>query len=378
MDYKIKLSTPHMGGTELDYVQKAFNENWIAPVGSNILDFEKALEDYLGENSYVAALSSGTAAIHLALILAGVEKDDEVICQSLTFAASAFPILYLGAKPIFVDSEKDTWNMCPDFLEQAIISRISYRKKPKAIIVVDVFGMPAKMEEIVAVANKYNIPLIEDAAEALGSEYKGRKCGTFGDYGILSFNGNKIITTSGGGALVCRSLGAKEKAVFLATQAKDKAPHYQHSELGFNYRLSNILAGIGLGQMELLNRHVKKRREMNQFYKILFKPFSYINVFDEFSAASYSNHWLTSFVFSANKNDKNAEEMRLYLENHSIEARAIWKPLHLQPVFKDYLFFGETVAEGIFESGLCLPSGSNLNESEKKTIAKTIREYLNS
>ncbi len=293
---KIYLSSPHMGGNERNYIDEAFKTNWIAPLGPNVEGFEKDLEVYLGNGSNVAALSSGTAALHLALILLGVERGDEVICQSMTFSASANPIVYQGATPIFVDSEADTWNICPNHLEEAIKDRISKGKKPKAIIAVHLYGMPYKVEEIKKISEKYEIPVVEDSAEAFGSSYKGQKCGTFGDISILSFNGNKIITTSGGGALVSRELKHKEKAIFLATQARDVAPHYQHSEIGYNYRLSNISAGIGRGQMEVLDKHVALRREINRFYKAIFEGQEGVKLFSEPSGEYFSNHWLSCIL----------------------------------------------------------------------------------
>jgi len=290
-----------MGGTERNYVTEAFDTNWIAPLGPNVTGFEESLENYLGDSSLVAALSSGTGALHLALILLGVTKGDEVICQSMTFSASANPIIYQGATPIFIDSELETWNLCPIHLEEAIKDRIIKGKKPKAIIAVHLYGMPYKVEEINAISEKYKIPIIEDAAEALGSSYKGQKCGTFGEISILSFNGNKIITTSGGGALVSRDSKIKEKAIFLATQARDEAPYYQHSEIGYNYRLSNICAGIGRGQMEVLDDHVLLRREMNEFYKDIFKSKKGVTVFTEPSKDYESNHWLSCITIERAK-----------------------------------------------------------------------------
>jgi dTDP-4-amino-4,6-dideoxygalactose transaminase len=302
MKEKIYLSSPHMGGTEQNYVQDAFDTNWIAPLGPNVNAFELALESYLSQESHVAALSSGTAAIHLSLIMLGVGPGDEVLCQSMTFSASANPILYQCATPIFIDSEPDTWNLSPIHLEEAINARLALGKKPKAIIAVHLYGMPYKVDEIHAISKKYDIPIIEDSAEALGSSYKGQKCGTFGDYSILSFNGNKIITTSSGGALATRSLKHKDQALFLATQARDDAPHYQHSNIGYNYRLSNVTAGIGRGQMEVLDKHVALRRKMNLFYKELFSNFQEIKVFEESNNDSFSNHWLSCITFkNANK-----------------------------------------------------------------------------
>ncbi|WP_242134067.1 aminotransferase class I/II-fold pyridoxal phosphate-dependent enzyme [Aestuariivivens marinum] len=378
MDFKIRLSPPHMSGNELKYVQKALETNWVAPAGKNIDEFEKDIEAYLGGQLHVTALSSGTAAIHLALVLAGVKPGDEVICQSLTFAASAFPILYQGANPIFIDSEQETWNMCPILLEDAIKDRIESGKKPKAIILVHIFGMPGKIDDIVAVSKKYNIPIVEDAAEALGSRYKGQKCGTFGDYGVVSFNGNKIITTSGGGALTTKSEIEKDKAIFLSTQAKDKASWYQHSQLGYNYRMSNISAGIGRGQMEVLDLYVNKRRENHQFYTQLFQPYDFIHVFSEPSIEFHSNHWLSCIQFSDNKSNKTALGLYEALRKNKMESKPVWKPLHLQPVFEDRPFYGSKISETIFEKGLCLPSGSNLSETEKETIAQVVLKYLDS
>ena len=366
---KIWLSSPHMGGNEQKYVQEAFDSNWVAPLGPNVIGFENDLAHYVGNNSYVTALSSGTAAIHLGLILLDVKAGDEVICQSFTFSASANPILYQGAIPVFIDSELDTWNMCPIALEEAIIDRIAKGKKPKAIIAVHLYGMPFKTEEIIKVASKYEIPIIEDSAEALGSSYKGQKCGTFGDIGILSFNGNKIITTSGGGALITASKKVQEKAVFLATQSRDNAPHYQHSEVGYNYRLSNICAGIGRGQMEVLDAHIALRRKMHNFYAAYFATIDGVTVFTEPSTDFYSNHWLSAITIDPSKlNGKTSEDLRLALEKENIESRPLWKPMHLQPVFENYSYYGNQVAEGLFENGLCLPSGSNLTEDNRRRI----------
>lgn len=376
MKEKIWLSSPHMGGNEMTYVQEAYDTNWVAPLGPNVNGFEQDLENYISNNSKVACLSSGTSALHLALILAGVQHGDEVICQSFTFSASANPITYQGAKPIFIDSEKDTWNLCPFHLEEAIKDKISKGKKPKAIIVVHLYGMPAKIDAIATIAKKYDITLIEDAAEALGSAYKNQKCGTFGAFGILSFNGNKIITTSGGGALVCKHEEDKQKAIFLATQARDNAPHYQHSEIGYNYRMSNVLAGIGRGQMEVLDKHVALRRKNNQFYKALFKDVNGITVFAAPTKDYFSNHWLSCVLIDSAITGFTSQELRLQLEKDNIEARPLWKPMHLQPVFKDCLFFGTDVAENLFENGLCLPSGSNLTDADKARIESSIRKLL--
>ncbi|SOS48207.1 putative pyridoxal phosphate-dependent aminotransferase EpsN [Tenacibaculum finnmarkense] len=373
---KIWLSSPHMGGSEQKYVQEAFDTNWIAPLGPNVNGFEKDLENYIGENSSVACLVSGTSAIHLALILSEVGLNDDVICQSMTFSASANPIKYQGANPVFIDSEKDTWNMCPIALEEAIEKGISKGKKPKAIIVVHLYGMPAKMDEIVAISKKHGISLIEDAAEALGATYKGQKCGTFGDYGILSFNGNKIITTSGGGALVCKSEKNKQKAIFLATQARDDAPHYQHSEVGYNYRMSNVVAGIGRGQMEVLDKHIGYRRANNEFYQELFKDVAGITVFKEATQDFYSNHWLSAIVVDQTITGFSREDLRLSLSEDNIESRPLWKPMHLQPVFENTDYYGTDVSEKLFTDGLCLPSGSNLTADDRTRIKESVAKLL--
>ncbi|NGX84756.1 aminotransferase class I/II-fold pyridoxal phosphate-dependent enzyme [Aequorivita sp. KMM 9714] len=376
MKDKIYLSSPHMGGSELDFVKEAFHTNWIAPLGPNVSQFESLLEQYLQSGSHVAALSSGTSAIHLALIILGVGKGDEVLCQSMTFSASANPILYQGATPVFVDSEEETWNMCPELLETAIKDRLAKGKKPKAIVAVHLYGMPYKVTALRTIADKYDIPIVEDSAEALGSSYNGKKCGTFGDISILSFNGNKIITTSGGGALVSNQLAHKNKAIFLATQARDDAPHYQHSEIGYNYRLSNISAGIGCGQMEVLDKHVSLRRGMNLFYQDLFKDVNEIEVFKEANDAIYSNHWLSCITFTNTTAKLNPEALRTFLLNENIEARPLWKPMHLQPVFKDAPSYVNGVGERLFKTGLCLPSGSNLNDADRSRITETVINYL--
>ena len=370
---KIWLSSPHMGGTEQKYVQEAFDSNWVAPLGPNVNGFENHLAQFLGNKVHVAALSSGTAALHLGLILLGVKAGDGVICQSMTFSASANPIVYLGATPIFVDSELDTWNMCPIALEEAIQDRIVKGKKPKAIIPVHLYGMPAKMDEIIAIASRYEIPVLEDSAEALGSSYKGQKCGTFGTMSALSFNGNKIITTSGGGALVTQSESLKEKAIFLATQARDAAPHYQHSEIGYNYRLSNIAAGIGRGQMEVLEHHVALRRKWNQRYQDFFKAISSVTVFKEPTADFISNHWLTAILLNS---FEEREALRLKFESQNIETRPLWKPMHLQPVFASYPYYGTTFAASLFENGLCLPSGSNLTDNQWERINAVLEDFF--
>lgn len=376
MQSKIWLSSPHMGGNEQKYVNEAFDANWVAPLGPNVDGFEKDIESFLNADVKVGALSAGTAALHLALIECGVEHGDEVICQSMTFSASANPIAYCGAIPVFIDSEKDTWNMCPIALEQAIQDRITKGKKPKAIIVVHLYGMPAKMDEITAIAKKYEIPLIEDAAEALGSTYKGKACGTFGRFGILSFNGNKIITTSGGGALVCHSQEDKDKAVFLSTQARDNAPHYQHSHIGYNYRMSNIVAGIGRGQMEVLNDRVNARRKMHDFYVGVFKDIEGVTVFSEPTEDYYSNHWLSAIIIDEKIAGKNREDLRLAFLEDNIESRPLWKPMHLQPIFAEAPYYGTDIAEKLFDNGLCLPSGSNLSDADRERIENIIRKFF--
>ena len=375
MNSKIWLSSPHMGGNELSYINEAFDANWIAPLGPNVNNFEESIKTYLGNGVEVAALSSGTAALHLALILLGVSKDDEVICQSFTFAASANPIIYQGATPVFVDSEPDTWNICPKHLKLAIEDRIKKGKKPKAIIAVHLYGMPYKADALNEISKEYNIPIIEDSAEALGSTYKNKNCGTLGDISILSFNGNKIITTSGGGALVSKLPEHKEKAVFLATQARDQAPHYQHTQIGYNYRMSNISAGIGRGQMEVLDDHVNLRRRMNSFYKDLFSSIDDVTVFEEPNSDYYSNHWLSAIIINET-NGKSREGLRVYLEALNIESRPLWKPMHMQPVFSNAPFYGTNVAENLFKYGLCLPSGSNLGEHEISRIKEGMLNYF--
>lgn len=369
---KIWLSPPHMGGTEEAYIKEAFDTNWIAPLGPNVRQFENSIEDFVGNNTYAACLSSGTGAIHLALELIGVGQGDEVICQSFTFAASANPITYLGAEPIFVDSETETWNMSPVLLEKAIKDRLAKGIKPKAIVAVHLYGMPYKVDEIHAIAGNYDIPVIEDSAEALGSSYRGFNCGSFGDFGILSFNGNKIITTSGGGALLCKDQSTKEKAVFLATQARDNAPHYQHSRIGYNYRMSNVLAGIGRGQMEVLTDRVEARRGNFEFYKEHLSSLPEITFINE-PEGSYSNRWLTC-VLTPSFDIR--EKIRIALENENIESRPLWKPMHLQPVFEKNVSFVNGVSEDLFERGLCLPSGSSLEIRDLERICGIIKNLL--
>ena len=373
---KIYLSASHMSGGEQKYIEEAFALNEVSSYGLNITAFENKIASYLGVDNKAVALSSGTAAIHLSLILSGVKHGDEVICQSFTFAASANPIMYQGATPVFVDSEQETWNMCPIQLERAIKHRIANGKKPKAIIAVHVYGMPAKILEIVEIAKKYKITLIEDAAEAFGSSYHNQKCGTFGDFGILSFNGNKIITTSGGGALICKNDKTKEKAIFLATQAKDRALHYQHSEIGYNYRMSNIAAGIGRGQMEVLEKHITLRKNINNFYKNIFEGIDGVSFLATPNSKIVSNHWLTCILVEDKKTGFSSQDIRKHLAANNVESRPLWKPMHLQPVFEKCLFFGENICGAFFEKGICLPSSSNLTPFEKDRIKGYLKQFV--
>uniref|UniRef100_A0A832DJW2 GDP-perosamine synthase n=1 Tax=Ignavibacterium album TaxID=591197 RepID=A0A832DJW2_9BACT len=373
---KIWLSPPHMSGNEEKYIKEAFETNWIAPLGPNVDGFENDLKKFIGVKD-AAVLVSGTAALHLALILIGVKPEDEVLCQSFTFAASANPIVYLGAKPVFIDSERDTWNIDPDLLEHAIKERIKLGKKPKALIYVHLYGMPAKVSEILEIAQKYEISVIEDAAEALGSKYNNKSVGIFGDIGILSFNGNKIITTSGGGALISNNENYVRMARFLSTQARDNAPHYEHSVIGYNYRMSNIIAGIGRGQMEVLNDRVKIRRRNYEFYKANFLNYDFI-IFTEEPEHSFSNRWLTTILIDEKKSKGiTRETIRLALESENIESRPLWKPMHLQPVYKDAIFYSNGVSEHLFNCGLCLPSGSNLKASDFERIFEVIKNLTN-
>ena len=349
MNKRIFLSFPHMGGNEMKWIEDAFRDSWVVPLGPNVNEFERLLGNYLG-NQNIVALSAGTAALHLGLVALGLKQGDEVICQSFTFAASANPVKYQGATPIFVDSEPDTWNMCPVALENAIIDRKKVTGNyPKAIIPVHLYGMPAKMNEILAIANKYGIPVLEDAAEALGSRYCGKFCGTFGNYGALSFNGNKIITTSGGGALICPTEDDDKRIKFLATQARENMPYYYHNEIGYNYRLSNISAGIGCGQMEVLDKHVARRREIHAIYTDLLNGIEGLHVKQNPSSDFDSNFWLTTITF-----DKELgftpEDMRQALEAENIESRWLWRPMHMQPVFNDAPYYGGNCAETLFNS----------------------------
>lgn len=395
---RIYLSSPHMSGHELGFIHDAFDKNWIAPLGANVDGFEDDLQRYTGRN-HAAVVTSGTAALHLALILCGVEAGDDVICQSFTFAASANPIRYQGAKPVFVDSEPETWNMDPDLLERAILDRMASAggKKPKAIIVVHLYGMPAKMDQIRAIAEKYNIRVIEDAAEALGSSINAEKCGTMGLLSVLSFNGNKIITTSGGGALLSDDKQLIEKARFLATQARDEAPHYQHSQLGYNYRMSNIVAGIGRGQVTVIDERVAARRANYDFYFNELNG-SWIDTetleamgqksFSKSRFASgiyflkepegyFSNRWLTTILVNPNETGGlTNEDISIALEKHNIESRPLWKPMHQQPLYQHSPYYGKGISDKLFSYGLCLPSGSNLTEKAKRRVVNVIKKTL--
>lgn len=377
-NHKIFLSPPHMSGNEMDYIQEAFETNWIAPVGPNIDAFEKEMATYIGANE-VVAVSSGTAAIHLALSLLNVGKGDQVFCSSLTFVASANPILYQGAEPVFIDSEPESWNMSPEALERALQDAFSKKKLPKAIIVVHLYGQSAKMDEIIALANHYNVPIIEDAAESLGSTYKGKASGILGEFGIYSFNGNKIITTSGGGMLVCQTSNLAKKARFLATQARDEAIHYQHSQLGFNYRMSNVLAGIGRAQLEVLEDRVAARRSVFQRYHQELHQFSGVFFMEELQHTR-SNRWLTTLTIDEEVTSVSRNLILDFLSDENIEARPVWKPLHLQPLFKGATFYShredECVSERLFNTGICLPSGSSLKEEEQMRVIDCLKNAM--
>lgn len=378
MEKRILLSLAHMGGTERKYVEDAFATNWIVPLGPNVDEFERRLERFLGDpEKHVIALSAGTAAIHLGLVMLGVGKDDEVICQSLTFSASANPIVYQGARPVFVDSEPETMNMDPAALETAIIERHrATGRYPKAIIPVYLYGMPAKIDEIMAIAAKYGIPVLEDAAEALGSTYKGRRCGTFGAYGALSFNGNKLITTSGGGALICPDKAAADRVKFLATQARENRPYYYHETIGYNYRLSNVCGGIGCGQMEVVEDHLARRREIHGIYLRELAGLAGITVQDNPGADYNSNFWLSTIQIDPETAGITPDALRLALEAANIESRLLWRPMHMQPVFADAPYYGGEVSQHLFEHGLCLPSGSSLTDDDILRVCRTIKENL--
>lgn len=372
MEKRILLSLAHMGGNEQKYIDEAFKESWVVPLGPNVDEFERRLCKFTKAKN-VVALSAGTAAIHLGLLMLGVGPGDEVLCQSFTFAASVNPVKYLGANPVFIDSEIDSWNIDPELLEKAIIDRKKITGKyPKAIIPVHLYGMPAKIDEVIAIADKYEIPVMEDAAEALGSLYDGKACGTFGKYGALSFNGNKIITTSGGGALICPDEESAKRVLFYATQARENRPYYYHEHIGYNYRLSNISAGIGCGQMEVLQEHIDRRRQIHGLYTESFKGHKYITVHQNPSEKYNSNFWLSTITLS-NDSPVTADEIRLLLAEHNIESRLLWRPMHIQPIYKDCPFYRTGVSEDLFNRGLCLPSGSSLTDEDINTVINCIK-----
>ena len=409
---RIYLCLAHMSGNEMKYIQDAFDTNWVVPLGPNVNGFEEDLENFVEQNKKVVALSAGTAAVHLALINCGVEAGDEVMVQSFTFCASSNPIKYLGATPVFVDSEKDTWNMDPELLDKAIADRLKKTgKKPKAIVVVYLYGMPAKIDEILKVSKKYDIPLIEDAAEGFGSKYKGQVCGTFGKFGVLSFNGNKMITTSGGGALICDDADSKNQIMFYATQARESYPYYQHEHIGYNYRLSNVCAGIGRGQMTVLDEHIAHHKHVLALYKELLSDIKGITVHTNPNEDFDSNYWLNSIILDENLHvkgeeeayqtivqgavggaagvthtaksahtnlepNKNVEAMRVALDKANIEARPLWKPMHCQPVYQDCPAYTNGVSEELFKKGLCLPSGPCVTDEDVKYIVNSIKESI--
>lgn len=374
MNNRIYLCLAHMSGTEMSYIQEAFDTNWVVPLGPNVNAFEADLERFVGRDKKVVALSAGTAAIHLGLIQLGVKPGDEVICQSFTFCASANPVTYLGATPVFVDSEEETWDMDPALLETAIQDRIKKTgKKPKAIIPVHLYGMPAKMDEILAIAAHYEIPVLEDAAEALGSEYKGRKCGTFGHFGALSFNGNKMITTSGGGALVVPDEEAKKKTMFYATQAREPFPYYQHEVIGYNYRMSNICAGIGRGQMTVLEDHIAHHRHVHDLYAKAFADMEGITLHHAPNADFNPNYWLSTILIDPEKTGFDYEQLRVALDAANVETRPLWKPMHLQPVYKDNPCYVDGTSEKLFQKGLCLPAGPYVTDRDVAYIVEEIR-----
>lgn len=373
MDNAIKLSLPHMGGKELYWVNQAFETNWVVPLGPNVDEFERLLGEYIGAPGRVVALSAGTAALHLGLVMLGVKAGDEVMCQSFTFSASANPITYQGARPVFVSSEPDTWNMDPEALDRGIADRIKVTgRKPVAIIPVHLYGMPAKMDEILAVAAKWDIPVLEDAAEALGSEYKGRKCGTLGKYGALSFNGNKIITTSGGGALVCPDEESARRVKFYATQARENRPYYYHTVIGYNYRMSNVCAGIGVGQMDVLQQHVDRRRTIHDLYTWALDTMGGLSVQQNPSDSFHSNFWLSTLLIDP-ATGHTPDELRLALADRNIESRLLWRPMHMQPVFADAPYYGNNIEDELFGRGLCLPSGSVLSDADINRVTEAIK-----
>ena len=379
MDKRIYLCLAHMSGKEQDFIREAFDTNWVVPLGPNVNAFEEELKHFIGENKEVVALSAGTAAIHLALIQLGVQAGDEVICQSFTFCASANPVTYLGATPVFVDSEEDTWNMDPVLLERAIKDRINKTgRKPKAVIPVHLYGMPAKIDEICSVSTKYDIPVLEDAAEALGSEYKGRKCGTFGRFGALSFNGNKMITTSGGGALIVADEDTKKETMFYATQARAPFPYYQHEKIGYNYRMSNICAGIGRGQMTVLNEHIEHHRHVHALYEKAFAAIEGITLKSNPDKCFNANYWLSTILIDPEKTGTDYEKVRVALDQKGIETRPLWKPMHLQPVYKNNPCYVNGVSEKLFNQGLCIPAGPWVTDKDVAYIVKQIKDVVTS
>lgn len=372
----IKLSLPHIGTTEIEWVNKAFVGDWVVPLGPNVDEFERRLENYVGDNKEVVALSAGTAALHLGLVVLGVEAGDEVICQALTFSASANPICYQGAHPVFVDSEPDTYNMSPAALEEAIVARHRVTGRyPKAIIPVHLYGMPAKMNEIVEIAAHYGIPVLEDAAEALGSEYHGKKCGTIGNYGALSFNGNKIITTSGGGALICPDEESARRVLFFATQARENRPYYYHEHIGYNYRLSNVSAGVGCGQMDVLPERVTRRRAIHQLYKEGLSNLAGVTVQCNPTEEFDSNFWLSTILIDP-ATGFTPEDVRVAMLNAKIETRLLWRPMQMQPKFRDAPYYGGDVSQRLFETGLCLPSGSVLTDEQISRVIDELHRIL--
>ena len=374
---KIYLCLAHMSGKEQEFIKEAFDTNWVVPLGPNVNAFESDLEAFLGQNKKVVALSAGTAAIHLALIQLGVQAGDEVLCQSFTFCASANPVTYLGATPVFIDSEEDTWNMSPILLEKAILDRIEKTgKKPKAIIPVHLYGLPAKMTEIMGISKKYDIPVLEDAAEALGSKYKGQECGTFGDFGALSFNGNKMITTSGGGALVVSDDAAKKETMFYATQARENYPHYQHEKIGFNYRMSNICAGIGRGQMTILHEHIDHHKHIHALYKKAFADIKGVELKSNPNSDFDSNYWLSTILIDENICGINYDQVRVALDAKGIETRPLWKPMHLQPVFEKNPSYIDGTSERLFNQGLCIPSGPYVTPEDVEFIVQEIKACM--
>ena len=377
MNKRIYLCLAHMSGKEQDFIREAFDTNWVVPLGPNVNAFEEELKHFIGENKEVVALSAGTAAIHLALIQLGVQAGDEVICQSFTFCASANPVTYLGATPVFVDSEEDTWNMDPVLLERAIKDRINKTgRKPKAVIPVHLYGMPAKIDEICSVSTKYDIPVLEDAAEALGSEYKGRKCGTFGRFGALSFNGNKMITTSGGGALIVADEDTKKETMFYATQARAPFPYYQHEKIGYNYRMSNICAGIGRGQMTVLNEHIEHHRHVHALYEKAFAAIEGITLKSNPDKCFNANYWLSTILIDPEKTGTDYEKVRVALDQKGIETRPLWKPMHLQPVYKNNPCYVNGVSEKLFNQGLCIPAGPWVTDKDVAYIVKQIKDVV--